>query len=830
MRAFPRYDRSPRDEQPDVIADARLRRYRRVVLATTLLATLAVVARITLVWQASARSAASRTLLAEVQAQAHRQNALKWRAIAEGRRPSAAVAAAAAAARLRATRALAQLAEHQDPATLATLQGRLTRFEDARRVEFQLLSAGLGGRARALDRAVVSPEFVALQAEIGALSARYAVEASDAERDALLGSLAAALVATAVVALLFSLYGRARRRAEALAAREAALLESEARFRSLVQHGSDAVLVLDRRGTVSYASPASARVLGSEPGEISGRPLSSVAHEEDVEKLADAVALWAADQAEGGAAWGEEAARTLVWRVRDRSGRWRHVESVGSNLLNDSAVRGLVLNTRDVTERVSLEARLIDQAYSDPLTRLANRALFRRRVEHAISRAERPHERVAAIFIDLDKFKTVNDSLGHDQGDALLALAAERLLNATRGIDTVARLGGDEFAVLLENVLHDEDAARVAQRVVAALREPFTLEGREVVVGASVGVARARADDTAEALLRNADVAMYVAKAQGGNGYQVFRPEMHAAVLERLELEAQLRQDVNADRLDLAYQPIVDLETGDVVGVEALARWTPEGRGPVTPATFIPIAEETGLIVPLGRWVLRTACRALAAWRAELAAAGDDRALSLSVNLSARQLVDAGIVSVVAESLAESGLPAECLTLEITESVLMSDTELMLERLQALKQLGVQLALDDFGTGYSSLSYLQRFPIDLLKIDRAFTQGTTGTPEEMALADAVLQIGSALGMHTVAEGIELPAQIEHLRGHGCELGQGFLFSPPVPRAAVEALLAKRGHQPRPTPRDVAAIPATTTISGAPSVNGRRSKPPYIAST
>ncbi|HJU64869.1 MAG TPA: bifunctional diguanylate cyclase/phosphodiesterase, partial [Gemmatimonadaceae bacterium] len=381
----------------------------------------------------------------------------------------------------------------------------------------------------------------------------------------------------------------------------------------------------------------------------------------------------------------------------------------------------------------------------------------------------------------LDRFKLVNDSLGHRAGDRLLESVAARLLNATRGCDTVARLGGDEFAVLLENVREDWDAAVVAERIVAALKSPVEVEGRSVKVQASVGIAKASDAASAEELMRNADVAMYAAKTGGRARWEFFAPEMHAAIVERLALQAELHQALDRGEFRLLYQPIVELESGKLLGVEALLRWAHPTRGLLTPDVFIPTTEATGLIVPVGRWVLREACRQCASWPAELTG-GDP--VHVAVNVSARQLQHEQFVQDVGEALREAGLPPERLVLEITESALMDDTEATLKKLREIKALGVGLALDDFGTGYSSLTWLRRMPADIVKIDKGFVNGLPRDGNDTALIRAILNLGGALSLRTIAEGVETEEQLRLLRELGCEVAQGYLFAPPLTAEAV----------------------------------------------
>ena len=560
-------------------------------------------------------------------------------------------------------------------------------------------------------------------------------------------------------------------------AAERAVRASEERFRSLVQNSSDVISIVDADGGVRYHSESVRRVLGYDPGElVDGDPLSLV-HPDDRERVGRFVA-------EAALRPGVTAAET--WRIRHRDGTWLHSETVAANLLEDPNVRGLVLNTRDVSDRKELEAQLVHQAFHDGLTGLANRTLFAERVEHALARSGKGE--LAVLFIDLDDFKHVNDSLGHAAGDQLLVAAARRLQGCLRPADTAARLGGDEFAVLLERVTDAEAAAAVAGRVLDTLHQPFGLNGRTIPIKASLGVATGRpGTDEAEELLRNADVAMYAAKAGGKDRYELFRPDMHEDMLQRLELETELRHAADRDQLVLHYQPIVELVSGRITRVEALVRWEHPTKGLLPPPAFIPLAEEQGLIGPIGNWVLLQACLQARRWQDQFP---DAPPLSVHVNLSGRQLEEQQLVGEVVQALETARLSPRLLTLEITESVLVSDIEAMSARLRELKGLGVLLAIDDFGTGYSSLSYLRRFPIDMLKIDKAFVDGIGRGREDTALAHAIIKLSNTLQLHAVAEGIEEPEQATNLVTLGCRDGQGFYFSRPLPTAAMTELLGK----------------------------------------
>jgi|GEM_PF-133031 len=564
--------------------------------------------------------------------------------------------------------------------------------------------------------------------------------------------------------------------------------DNEARFRSLVQHSSDVIAVVDptEGATIRYISPSVTRVLGYATGSLDGRQLTALLHPEDVGRaerlLADAVVRTGATA-------------PTEWRIRHQDGRWMFVEAVGTNLVHEPTVRGVVVNTRDITERKSLEAQLVHQAFHDPLTGLANRALFLDRVTHALAMTSRyGRHPVAVLFLDLDNFKTINDSFGHVPADELLASVARRLVDAVRTSDTVARLGGDEFAILLEDATGAMAPALAADRIASALRAPFVVASKEVFVTSSIGIALATDDCLPADLLRNADTAMYRAKAAGKARVELFEAHMHAETLQRLELETELRRALERGEFSLRYQPIVALVDSQVIGLEALLRWEHPRRGTLLPADFIALAEDTGLIVPIGEWVLREACRQARRWQTGLRRAD---VLTITVNVSGHQLQHGGFVDVVRGALATSGLDPTALVLEITESVLMQHTETLLTQLRSLKTLRVRLAIDDFGTGYSSLSYLKRFPIDILKIAKPFVDDVGAGVTTAALARAIIGLGETLKLQTIAEGIELPLQLAELRSLGCTLGQGYYFAQPLDREAVEALLQSPGPRTLP---------------------------------
>ena len=557
--------------------------------------------------------------------------------------------------------------------------------------------------------------------------------------------------------------------------------QSEARFRSLVQNSSDVITVVEPDTTIRYQTPSVTAVLGYEPDELTSTPLVRLIHEEDA---AYALAFFSDVAAHAGTH------APIEFRVRRKDGLWCHVETVASNMLGDPNVRGLVLTSRDISERKALERQLTHQAFHDSLTGLANRALFTDRLQHALARSRTPNRPVAVLFVDLDDFKTVNDSLGHTAGDELLIAVAQRLRGCLRPADTCARLGGDEFALLLEDVPDESQARRVAERVANVLRPSIAILGKEVFARASIGIAMSDASSgSSDDLLRAADIAMYRAKSQGKGHYAIYEPSMHTAAVERLELKAELQRAVDSGEFVLQYQPIIRLRDGRITTVEALVRWDHPTKGMLQPNDFVGLAEETGLIVPIGRWVLEQACRDGKEWTDRL----DDPSVCVSVNLSGRQLQDPGLLSDVRATLSATGLHPSQLVLEITESILMHESEATSARLRELKGLGLRLAIDDFGTGYSSLSYLKRFSVDILKIAKPFVDGlSSGGREELQLARAIVRLGETLGLETVAEGIEVAEQRALLSELGCGLGQGFHFSPPLGKDEIGELLRERG--------------------------------------
>jgi diguanylate cyclase (GGDEF)-like protein/PAS domain S-box-containing protein len=547
--------------------------------------------------------------------------------------------------------------------------------------------------------------------------------------------------------------------------------ESEARFGALVEHLTDMIVVLDGDTSMQWASPSARAFMGGDDSYF------HLIHPDDAEQ---AIPIFTELLAGG-----HGTVRRFECRAK-KDGGWRHIETVATNLLDDPAVRGIVCNSRDMTDRKVAQEALDRHAYHDGLTGLPNRALFLDRLEVALTRAKRRRSNVAVLFLDLDRFKVINDSLGHEPGDRLLAAVARRLEGALRPEDTVARFGGDEFTVLCEDLGADIEPVGIAERINRSLATPFSLDDREVFLSASIGIAVANSEQASgEALMRDADAAMYRAKERGRARIEVFDEATRERAMERLETEHDLHRAIDRGELLLAYQPIIELTTGGVVGVEALIRWQHPRRGMVQPSGFVPLAEETGLIVPIGEWALAEACRQVAAWRSRGVL---PPLFSMSVNLSAGQLAQPRLRQVLDVALFDTSIDPASVWLEITESALMEDADAAIATLRGFKERGLRMSIDDFGTGYSSLSYLKRLPIDALKVDRSFVSGLVADSEDHAIAEAVVALAHTLGLSAVAEGVETAEQLAEVRLIGCDGAQGFLFSRPVPPAAIETLL------------------------------------------
>jgi diguanylate cyclase (GGDEF)-like protein/PAS domain S-box-containing protein len=592
--------------------------------------------------------------------------------------------------------------------------------------------------------------------------------------------------------------GRSRRQAatiEELTGRLATLERAHESLRAVVGSAIDAIVGTDADGQVDEWNTAAERLFGWSRSDALGRPLLSLvvppamraAHEHEMRAFR-----------QGGHA--PVVGRTFELSALRRDGAQVPVEMT---VWMSGAVdlRRFTAVVRDVTERKRLEGELVHRALSDSLTGLANRTLFADRLDHAVARRPAPERHLAVLYLDLDDFASVNDTVGHAVADHLLVAVAARLSAATRAGDTLARLAGDEFALLAEDLTGPEEAEQIAARLLAALDAPFPMSGREIAVAASIGIAMNEPDGDVLALVRNADIAMYAAKRTPASSFALFAPEMNAAAGDRLQLKAELPGAADRCELRVHYQPLVELASGEVIGFEALARWQHPRLGLLLPADFVPLAEEVGAIRAIDRWVLAEACRQAAAWEA---AAGP---LMISVNLSACDLADEALLDDVRAALAANALAPHSVVLEVTESVLAADIDIAVRRLGQLRELGVRVALDEFSAGQRSLAALSRFPVDMVKIDRPLVSRVTDA--DSPVAAAIAEIGGALRLQTVAAGIESPAQLARLRALGCQVGQGHLFARALPATEAAALLTRR-LDPRATrqcgPRGHLALP------------------------
>ncbi len=551
-------------------------------------------------------------------------------------------------------------------------------------------------------------------------------------------------------------------------------LEDE-RFRALVQNLADIITIHREDGTTIFESPSAARILGYGPNGLINRIPFDAIHPRDRPAVQAGFRALVA---------GLSVTDPIEFRFRHAEGRWIHLEGVGTNLLHEAGIGGIVLTSRDITQRKLAEQRIRHVAHHDSLTGLPNRSLLRDRLTQALSRARARDELVAVLFANLDRFKAINDSLGHRGGDELLRQVAERLRGCVRDTDTVARFGGDEFVAVLAGAA-DLPVAVAVQKILQVCAEPYDVDGQPVVVGTSIGVAMHPGDGRdPDTLLRNADAAMSAAKSAGPGTFRFFTSDLNARAHESLQIEAGLRAAIQNGGFQLTYQPKVDLATHAIRGAEALVRWTHRGLS-VPPGVFIPIAEESGLIVQIGEQVLEKACRQCAEWRRQ----GFE--FPVAVNLSPRQFRQQDLPATIARLLEQTGLPPRCLELEITESTFIEDPDAVAADIANLRRLGVLISIDDFGTGFASLNYIRRFAFDVLKIDRSFIEGIPREQGHAAIVEAVIMLSNALGIEVVAEGVETAEQVAVLSAYGCGLAQGYYFSPPVTAEEFTALATQR---------------------------------------
>lgn len=577
------------------------------------------------------------------------------------------------------------------------------------------------------------------------------------------------------------------------------LKNSENRFRQMIENGTDVILILDGAGMCTYSSPSVERVLGHKSESIVGGSVFQAVHPDDVGLLRTTFVELLARPGE---------LQRLDVRIKHADGSWRFVEACATNLLDAEAVRGLVINARDVTERRKVEQQLDYMAYHDVLTDMPNRLMFNNRLYRAIEHARRDARHVGVLFLDLDRFKVINDTLGHAIGDLLLRAVAQRILRLIRPQDTVARWGGDEFTMILPDLGRAMEAIRIADKVINGLADPFIVQGHELYITGTIGIAMfPDAGEDVVTLVRNADVAMYRAREQGANYYQVYTSVMTEGASERLAIENELRKALDRKEFMLHFQPLVDAHTSQIVAVEALLRWKHPDRGLIPPIEFISIAEETGQIVPIGEWVLRSACHQAKEWQD-----AGHKSLRVSVNMSAKQLRHRGLTDSIRAILAETGLAPESLELELTESILIDGKKQSIKALNDLKAMGVHLAIDDFGTGYSSFTYLKSYPVDCLKIDQSFVRNLGSDSGDSAIAQSIIAMAKTLRLSTVAEGVETAEQFEILRDLGCDIMQGYFFSAPLAPALVSRALAKSAKR---TPRTTGSPRATSRLRSAP---------------
>jgi diguanylate cyclase (GGDEF)-like protein/PAS domain S-box-containing protein len=637
-----------------------------------------------------------------------------------------------------------------------------------------LMQIGDFDNAKQVDFQQVSPQFDLMQHQV-----QIAIEAEDdwAQGAALRARnelLAAATLAATAILILFLRLQRQEHIAQLEVAERTALRESEDRFRALTEQSTDIILIADPSGQIKYASPSVHTVLEVHGDSLVGTNMIDLVHPDDFAKIMS--------PGHRSTVYGQNP--IVECRLRHADQRWLYFECVVRNLIQHKNIGGIVYNARDITERKLAQEQLLFNATHDALTGLPNRALFLGRLQSVVDRMKRhSREAAAVLFIDIDDFKVVNDCYGHATGDLLIKEVSNRLRACMRSDGTIARMGGDEFTILVEDVTDPSDAIRVAERIQSSFTRPFLFEGLEIFKSTSIGIALTSPKTSAEAVLQNADIAMYRAKDQGKACSELFDRTMHEQVMSRLLLEAKLRYALENEELTLHYQPIVSVDTVAVQGFEALLRWQPSGLDSIPPSTFVPVAEQSGLIVPISVWVLRRACLEAASWRRRDPAGPS---LYVSINISSKHFSHAGFIGHVKEALEESMVDPQCITIELTESLAMNDVAATGQTMSQLRALGVKLSIDDFGTGYSSLSYLRRFPVDTLKVDQSFVK--TMDAENYAIIKTIIGLAHNLDLKVVAEGVETTDQHRLLALAGCGSAQGYLFAEPMPANRVGAFI------------------------------------------
>jgi diguanylate cyclase (GGDEF)-like protein/PAS domain S-box-containing protein len=631
-------------------------------------------------------------------------------------------------------------------------------FDEAKQVDFQEVRPQLDSMQRQVQIAVEGED---KWAQVVAIRARNEL-------------LAATILAATALLILFLRLQRQEHASQLEETERNTLRESEERFRALTEQSTDIILIADPSGEIKYASPSIHTVLAFQGDSLIGTNVIDLVHPDDFAKTVSTETRSVAHSQNP----------IDEFRLRHADGRWLYFECVVRNLVQHKNIGGIVYNVRDITERKHAQDKLLFSATHDALTGLPNRALFLGRLQSVVDRRKRhPHQAAAVLFIDIDDFKVVNDCYGHAIGDLLIKEVSNRLRACMRSDGTIARMGGDEFTVLVEDVTDPSDPIRVAERIQSSFARAFLLEGLEVFKSASIGIALTSPETSAEAVLQNADIAMYRAKDQGKACFELFDRTMHEQVMSRLLLEAKLRHALQNEELTLHYQPIVAVDTLAVQGFEALLRWQPAGSNSIPPSTFVPVAEQCGLIVPISAWVLKMACLEAASWQYR---SPSDPPLYVSINISSKHFSHAGFIRHVKDALEESAVDPQCVTIELTESLAMDDVAATAHTMAQLRTLGVKLSIDDFGTGYSSLSYLRRFPVDTLKIDQSFVK--TMDAENYAIVKTIVGLARNLDLKVVAEGVETTDQHQLLALAGCGSAQGYLFAEPMPAKSVSAFI------------------------------------------